>query len=142
MALARHGAHGEADGLIQGRGGESAVEATLAGQGRPTRQPPAHRRRRVRPYGLEKPLAPESVGDGGRHAMTPILFYALRIPEVMGNEFQKQRFRRWPGVAFTYRFQLKYKAKNRPPKFHLTISRLTGVGPCTAGLGKPPGISD
>ena len=59
-------ANRKADGGLEGRGGEDTVEAAPFGQRRPVRQPPAHRRWRVRTDGFEKPLAPEVFRRGGR----------------------------------------------------------------------------
>lgn len=80
-----------------GRGGEGAVEAAPFGQCRPVRQPPAHRGWRVRTNGFEKTLAPKVLVDVGRHAVVRIGLAALRVPEVMRDEFQKQRLGRRPG---------------------------------------------
>lgn len=81
------GAHGESDSRLEGRGGEGAVEPTPFGQRRPVRQPPAHRCRRMRADGFQSPLASKAFVDVGRHAVIRIGLAALRVPEMMRNEF-------------------------------------------------------
>jgi hypothetical protein len=61
----------------------------------------ASRRRTVSgacgPLALRKSLVAEAVLDAGQHAMVRIGATFFRIPQVVRDEFQQQRFRRRPG---------------------------------------------
>lgn len=69
LLRSRGSRHGEAYGLLEGRGSESAIEAAPPGQRRPVRQPPAHRCGCVWTTGFQEALVPEVFIDRSWHAV-------------------------------------------------------------------------
>ena len=66
-------------------------------QGRPAGQAPAHRRGRVRAVRAQQPLGAQHRGDIVRHAVARIGVPARRVPQMLRDEFQRQRLGRRPG---------------------------------------------
>ena len=95
-ARPRAGAHGEPHRGAQRRGGERAVEPAPAMQRAPTGEPALDRRGRVRAVDAQGAGGGQRGGDLGRHAVGGVDLALGGIPQVMGDEFQRQALGRRP----------------------------------------------
>ena len=96
-ARPRAGAHGEPHRGAQRRGGERTVEPAPAMQRAPTGEPALDRRGRMRTVDAQGAGGGQRGGDLGRHAVGGVDLALGGIPQVMGDEFQRQALGRRPG---------------------------------------------